>query len=66
MDAGLVFVIAVAVVGAVLVVALLARNPKHPEDAASHHDERPATTSDRFYGGSDAPAGADLEDGPRP
>lgn len=66
MGAGLLIVIAVAVVGAAVIVFLLARNPKHPADAASHRDERPDTTADRFYGGADAPAGADLEDGPRP
>lgn len=66
MNEGFVFVLALAVIGVAVIVVLIRRTPKHSEDTASHHDERPDTTSDNFYGGADRPAGPDAEDEPFP
>jgi hypothetical protein len=65
MDTGFVIVVAVAVVGVALIVFLLTRT-KHPDETASHEDERPDTTNERFYRGVDRPAGPDAEDPPAP
>ena len=64
-NAGLIVVAAIAILGCVALVVILSRQG-HPEQTASHHDERPDTTSDRFYGGVDRPAGPDVEDSPTP
>ena len=55
----------IVVVAALLVTAgcvawfLLAR--KHPENASTHDDASPISTSDQLYAGSDRPAGPDAE-----
>lgn len=65
MDTGFIVVLAVAVVGVAVIVFLLSRT-KHPDETASHDDQRPDTTSEQFYGGADRPAGPDAEDSPAP
>jgi hypothetical protein len=55
----------VVLVGVALVVAAAvwaARRLPHPEQTASHHDERTDSTSQRFYSDTDRPAGPDAED----
>lgn len=56
--------IIVVVAGSLLTAAcvawfVLAR--KHPENAATHDDASPATTSENLYAGVDRPAGPDAE-----
>jgi hypothetical protein len=51
-------VVAATVAGSVW----LARHVRHPENAASHSDERPDSTSERFYTDPGRPAGPDAED----
>jgi hypothetical protein len=63
-------VIGVAVVIAALLVAGIAAwasgRTKHPEQTAGHGIDPADTTSDRFYRGTDRPAGPDAEDPPAP
>jgi hypothetical protein len=54
-------VIILAVVATVAVVAWFFLNRQNPEVAASHVQAEKETTSDQLYGGSDRPAGPDVE-----
>jgi hypothetical protein len=47
----------------VVVAGVVLLRQGHPEDTATHADERePDSTSERIYGYSERPAGADAED----
>ena len=54
-----VIIVAAIVVIAVVVWFFTARN--HPEDAATHTDTPPQTTSEELYEGADRPAGPDVD-----
>lgn len=56
-----IFVVAVASVCAVAVVAWFVIGRGHPEGAARHGPAATETTSERLYGGADRPAGPDAE-----
>lgn len=56
---------ALLVAGAIALViaaAWASRYLRHPEDAATHPDPEPDTTSERFYRTADRPAGPDAEE----
>jgi hypothetical protein len=59
-DSGLLLVVGIAVVGIAVIVAMLLRT-KGPAVGSSVRDEAPDTDSERFYRGSDRPAGPDAE-----
>ncbi len=58
------FVIGAVVAALVAAAVIGARYVKHPEQTAGHGEVSGDTTSDRLYGGTDRPAGPDVEDGP--
>ena len=61
MDTPSIIVVVAALLATAVCVAwfLLAR--KHPENAATHDDAPPTSTSDQLYAGADRPAGPDAE-----
>ena len=61
MDTPTIIVVVVAVLLTVGCVAWFLLVRKHPENAATHDDASPTTTSGRLYAGVDRPAGPDAE-----
>ncbi len=55
-------VVALVVLALVAAAVVGARYVRHPEQTAGHDDERRDTTSDRFYGTTDTPAGPDADE----
>ena len=55
-------IVTIVVILLVAASIVAARHVRHPEQTASHTDEHPDTTDDRFHAGSDRPAGPDAED----
>jgi hypothetical protein len=57
-----VLIVVFIAIAAVVILTWLGMRGKHPEQAADHADEGLDTTSDRFHGTADRPAGPDAED----
>ena len=55
-------VVALVVLALVAAAVVGARYVRHPEQTAGHDDEHGDTTSDRFYGTTDTPAGPDADE----
>jgi len=55
-------VVALVVLALVAAAVVGARYVRHPEQTAGHDDERRDSTSERFYGTTDTPAGPDADE----
>ncbi len=61
MSAAAIIVVVVAIAAVVAAVVWMLGTRKHPEDAASHHDELEDSNTARYHTGTERPAGPGAE-----